>query len=215
MNARAMQFRIRWIRLILRVAALGAVFISGREANAQAMFKPFSADQVHTTSKKTTTGKVYAIENAMRSEAEDKGKKSISIIRFDRKVMWVLMTDQKMYLEMPWGNSAEWTAAIKGAQVQRESLGSEQVGAYHCDKSRVTATYQGITGTYIEWAAKELDGFVVKRQDDKGAWSTEYQNVRLGAQDPSLLNSRRVTRRWAWADSRSPEYGRHSSWRCG
>jgi hypothetical protein len=187
MNGRTTLFRVRPIRRAFRVAALCAFLFSSREASAQAIFKPFSADQVHTTRKKTTTGKVYAIENAMRSDAEDKGKKSISIIRFDRKVMWVLMPEQKMYLEMPWGDPAEWAVAAKGAQVQREPLGPEQVGAFHCDKSRVTATYQGLTGTYIEWAAKELDGFVLKRQDEKGSWSTEYKNVQLGAQDPSLF----------------------------
>jgi hypothetical protein len=182
-----MQVGVRAVGLAFQVAALCAMLFSSRDASAQAIFRPFSADQVHTMRKKTTTGKVYAIENAMRSEAEDKGKKSISIIRFDRKVMWVLMPDQKMYLEMPWGDPAEWAAAVKGAQAQRESLGPEQVGAFHCEKSRVTATYKGITGTYLEWAAKELDGFVVKRQDEKGSWSTEYKNVQLGAQDPSLF----------------------------
>jgi len=187
MKGRATETRIRAVRLAFQMAALCAILFSNREARAQAIFRPFSADQVHTTRNKTTAGKVYAIENAMRSEAEDKGKKSISIIRFDRKVMWVLMPDQKMYLEMPWGNPAEWAAAVKGAQVQRESLGPEQVGSFHCEKSRVTATYQGVTGTYLEWAAKELDGFVVRRQDEKGSWSTEYKNVQLGAQDPSLF----------------------------
>jgi len=173
--------------LTWQAVVMCAVLFSPRCVAAQAIFKPFSADHVHTARNKTTTGKVYAIENAMRSEAEDKGKKSISIIRFDRKVMWVLMPEQKMYLEMPWGDQAEWAAVAKGAQAQRESLGSEQLGSYHCDKSRVTTTYQGITGTYIEWAAKELDGFVVKRQDEKGFWSTEYKNVQLGSQDPSLF----------------------------
>ena len=187
MIGRTMQVGVRAVGLAFQVAALCAMLFSSRDASAQAIFRPFSADQVHTMRKKTTTGKVYAIENAMRSEAEDKGKKSISIIRFDRKVMWVLMPDQKMYLEMPWGDPAEWAAAVKGAQAQRESLGPEQVGAFHCEKSRVTATYKGITGTYLEWAAKELDGFVVKRQDEKGSWSTEYKNVQLGAQDPSLF----------------------------
>jgi len=175
------------MRPVFQVAALCGLLLVSRAAGAQAIFKPFSADQVRTTRKKTTTGKVYAIENAMRSEAEDKGKKSISIIRFDRKVMWVLMPDQKMYLEMPWGDPAEWAATTKGAQVLRESLGAEQVGAFHCDKTRVTATYQGMTSVYTEWVARELDGFVVKRQDEKGSWSTEYKNVQLGAPDPSLF----------------------------
>ncbi len=48
-------------------------------------------------------------------------------------------------------------------------------------------TYEGKTYTTIEWAARELNGFVVKRADEKGQWLTEYQNVRLGPQDPALF----------------------------
>jgi len=78
-------------------------------------------------------------------------------------------------------------ATMQGAKVDRTALGSEQVGAYHCDKSRVQVTYEGKQYTSIEWAAKELNGFVVKRQSEKGDWPTEYQNVKLGPQDPSLF----------------------------
>jgi len=45
-------------------------------------------------------------------------------------------------------------------------------------------TYQGREYTNIEWAAKEVDGFVVKRANEKGQWSTEYHNVRLGPSGP-------------------------------
>jgi hypothetical protein len=175
------------LTVVCRSAIFCALLLSGRGAGAQAIFKPFAADQVHTMGKKTTTGKVYAIENALRIESEDKGKKSTSIMRFDRKVMWVLMPEQRMYLEMPWQGLAEVASTMQGAKTQRDSLGSEQVGAYHCDKSRVQTTYEGKTYISIEWAAKELEGFVVKRADEKGQWSTEYENVKLGPQDPSLF----------------------------
>lgn len=41
--------------------------------------------------------------------------------------------------------------------------------------------------TSIQWAAKELDGFAVKTQGEKGEYTTEYQNARLGPQDPLLF----------------------------
>ena len=168
--------------------ALGCALLwSGESTKAQSLFKPFSADQVHTVNKKTTTGKVQAIENAVRIESENKGKKSITITRFDRNVTWSVMPDQKMYMEIPFPGIGEMASTMKGATVKRDSLGSEQVGAYHCDKSRVETTYEGKVYVSIEWAAKELDGFVVKKSDEKGSWSTEYQNVQLGPQDPSLF----------------------------
>jgi hypothetical protein len=78
-------------------------------------------------------------------------------------------------------------ASMEGAKVEREALGSEDVGAYHCDKYRVKATYEGKIYTSIEWDAKELGGFPVKQADEKGKWSKEYQNVKLGEQDPALF----------------------------
>src|SRR5260370_17193476 len=85
------------------------------------------------------------------------------------------------------GGGGGVAGSMQGAKVDRTALGSEQVGAYLCDKSRVQVIYEGKQYTTIEWAAKELNGFVVKRQSEKGDWSTEYQNVQLGPQDPSLF----------------------------
>jgi hypothetical protein len=76
---------------------------------------------------------------------------------------------------------------MKDAQMKQESLGSEQVEGFRCDKTRMTVTWQGITDTIIEWAAKELNGFVVKKQDVESGEITEYKNIRLGRQDPSLF----------------------------
>jgi hypothetical protein len=187
MNAKTKQSTFGSLGLAWRVALICAVLFSGRGVSAQVVFKPFSADMVKTMGKKTTMGKAYAIENALRVEGEEKGKSSISIMPFDRKLMWVLMPDQKMYMEMPWQGLTEVASIMQGAEIQRDSLGSEQVGAYHCDKSRVQTTYEGKTYTTTKWAAKELDGFVVKRQDEKGEWWQEYRNIHLGPQDPSLF----------------------------
>lgn len=187
MNRLNMRSGMKSLHLTYALAIGGVLSLSGQPARAQDLLKPFSADQIHTVNKKTTTGKVMAIENAVRVESENKGKASITITRFDRSVMWTLMPEQKMYMEIPFQGLGEMASSIKGATVKKESLGSEQVGAYHCDKSRVETTYQGKVYVSIEWAARELDGFVVKKADEKGSWSTEYQNVQLGPQSPALF----------------------------
>jgi len=178
--------------LLCRFAVSCLLLVSSQFAGAQATMRPFSADQVKTMGKRTTAGKVYASEKAVRVESQDdKGKQSITIVRLDRKAMWVLMPAQKMYMDMDMGSfgpvASEWTASAEGAKVQRELLGTEQVGASHCDKYRVHTTYEGHVYESIEWDAKELDGFPITRQGEKGDWSTEYQNVHLGPQDPSLF----------------------------
>jgi len=189
MNTRRNQISAWQLFALLWGAATSLLFLAGTRALAQSVFRPFSADQIHIVGRRTTTGKVFAMESAIRIESEEKGKTSVTIMRLDRKVMWILQPDQKTYMEM--GNIgssvAEMAATLQGAKIQRDLLGSEQVGAYHCDKYRVQVTYEGKVYTSIEWDAKELDGFAVKKQGEKGEWSTEYQNVQLGPQEASLF----------------------------
>jgi hypothetical protein len=191
MNAKTKRSRFGSLGLAWRVALVCAVLFSAQGVSAQLFSKPFSADQVVTKDGKTTTAKVYATPTAMRAEGVQDGKKYITILLYDRKVLWSLMPDEKMYFEMPMPAGAQVAAGMKemmkGMQVKHEPLGSEQVGGYRCDKSRMTVTWEGITGTTIEWAAKELGGFVVKKQDVESGEITEYKNIRVGPQDPSLF----------------------------
>ncbi|MGB7282434.1 MAG: DUF4412 domain-containing protein [Candidatus Acidiferrum sp.] len=187
MKKQTKQFLPPLVRLALGAIAFSLLLLGSPAVNAQTIFTPFSADQIHTSGKRTVSGKVYASENAFRMETQMGGRSTISIIRMDRKVSWVLMPAQKMYMEMPWQGLAEVASTMKGATVQKDSLGSEQVGSFHCDKYRVHSTFNGKTYVTIEWAAKELNGFIVKKQDENGTWSTEFQNIHLGPQDPSLF----------------------------
>ncbi len=176
------------IQPYLMLACLGALAFNHVSLNAQQTTIPsFSADEIHTTGKKVTTGKIYASADAVRTEGERKEKKTISIMRLDKKVIWNLMPDQKMYMEIPFMGSADVASMAKDAKLEKEPLGSQQVGAYHCDKYRVKTTYEGKVYNSVEWDAKELNGFAVKKGDEKGSWTIEYQNVHLGPQDPSLF----------------------------
>jgi len=180
--------RAVWRRLLaFQFALFCGLLVGSPGAGAQTSIPSFSADEIRTMRKEVTSGKIYASADAVRTEGERKGMKTISIMRLDKKVVWNLMPDQKMYMELPFMGSADVASMAKDATIEKEPLGSEQVGAYHCDKYRVKATYEGKVYTSIEWDAKELNGFAVKKGDEKGAWTTEYQNVRLGPQDPSLF----------------------------
>jgi hypothetical protein len=180
-------------------------------ASAQTSPQSFSADEMFTAKGETTRHKVYAIEKALRVESEKDGKKVIDITRFDRYVKWALEPDDKTYLVLHtqpgpgYGLAlnrevdylavfnllapgfAEFARKLQGAQVVRESLGTEQVGPYNCEKFLVRVTFQDSVYASIAWAAKELRGLIVKAQDQNRDWSTEYQNIQIGPQDPSLF----------------------------
>lgn len=152
-------------------------------------FRPFSADQVATSGKERHRAKIFASEKAFRMEAREQGEEAITILRFDRRVMWVLQPSEKIALEMPmkWGNSFEQAAREPDAKVERTELGLEKVGPYLCTKFRVRVTSQGKTYSGIQWAAPELEGFVVKMMDEETKDTVEYENIRLGPPDPALF----------------------------
>lgn len=172
-----------------RSAVAALVLLACAPAGAQSQQRDFSADVVHTVGKKVTNEHVYSSDKAVRIEKDERGKHSITIMRLDRKAVWVVMPDQKAYMDMGGlGEGAmELSTGMSGAKTDRQTLGSEQVGPYHCEKFRVQTTYEGHIYTGLEWDAKELGGFPVKQADEKGSWSKAYQNVKLGAQDPSLF----------------------------
>ena len=174
------------------LGTLFAVLLTGSAANPQTFPKPFSADEVKTTNKKTESAKVYVGQDAIRSEGVKDGQKYIAIMRYDRKVIWSVIPEQKMYFEMPMPAGAEVAAGMKemmkDVQVKREALGSEEVNGFRCDKTRMTVTWQGVTSVTTEWNAKDLGGFAVKKVDEKTGEITEYKNIRPGPQDPALFD---------------------------
>jgi len=174
-------------RLAFVLIAFAMLLPGSLALKAQVALTPFSADEIHTSGKRTMQSKVYSSGNAFRVEMQMGGRSSVTIMRFDQQIYWVLMPDQKMYMEMPWRGLAEMASNMKGSTVQKESLGFEQVGSYHCEKSRVHSTFNGKSYVTIEWAAKELNGFVVKKQDENATWTIEFQNIHLGPQDPTLF----------------------------
>ncbi len=183
-------FTLAVLNRVCHATVLGMLILTCMGVHAETTIPPFSADQVQATGKRTKTGRVYSNGKAVRIEAQDaKGQQSITILRPDQKAVWVLTPASKTYMDMGGLGAAsmELATSAEGAKVERQLLGSEQVGAYHCDKYRVQTTWEGKVLTSLEWDAKELDGFPVKQAGEKGEWSKEYSNVRLGPQDPSLF----------------------------
>lgn len=189
MNRKSSQSSLHSVVTPLQAAIIAIWLLNPFGLSAQSRLTSFSADQIHTIGSRSTTGKVYASDRGVRIETNQRGRQSISIVRLDRKVMWVLFPAEKAYMEMSDIGSAisELSAEAAGVKTDREPMGSEQLGAYHCDKYRVQIAYEGKVYTHIEWDARELHGFPVKKQSVDGNWSTEYQNIRPGPQDSSLF----------------------------
>jgi hypothetical protein len=191
---------------IVSIVALFALLLCCSGAFAQSALRPFSANETRTVDKKTTTRKIYVTDHAVRIETngDENGQRSIAIVRLDLNQIDILSPARNTNIEMPYAGeagaaNAEFASYLNGAEVQRESLGSEQVGRYRCEESRVKVTYKGRVYVSMEWAATEMYGFVVKRQGVVGEWSTELSNIQFGPQEPSLFEvpSGFITRRYS------------------
>jgi hypothetical protein len=153
---------------------------------------PFTADVTITKpSGGTYHGKMYACANASRTDVEmQPGKVASVIVRYDKKVTWVLMPAQH-YLESPISESTGLIGLLRNrqAEMQRKDLGPEQVGAYACEKYSIAATIQGEQQSGIIWVARatDLHGFIVKAQQGDKNDTITFSNIRLGAPNPSVF----------------------------
>jgi hypothetical protein len=188
------------------VVTFCVVLLCSAGVDAQTSLQAFSADEQHTVKTApslpagtpaqttTTTGKIYGSANAVRTEmkAEGDGRESITIVRLDRNVAYRLDVLNHGDIEWPYADDtgasgAEFASYLPGAAVERQTLGSEQIAGYPCKKWRVQVTFKGHVYTSLEWAAPELQNFVVRRQGEHGEWSSQYSNIRFGAQKPELF----------------------------
>jgi hypothetical protein len=191
---------------IVCIVALLAILLCCSRAFAQSALRPFSANEARTVDKKTTTRKIYVTDHAVRIETngDENGQGSIAIVRLDLNQIDILSPARNTNVGMPYAGeagaaNAEFASYLNGAEVQRESLGIDQVGQFRCEKSRVKVTYKGRVYVSMEWATTEMKGFVVKRQGGDGEWSTELSNIQFGPQEPSLFEvpSGFITRRYS------------------
>jgi hypothetical protein len=153
---------------------------------------PFTADVTITKpSGGVYHGKMFADKNATRTDVEmQPGKVASVIVRYDKRVSWVLMPAQH-YLESPLADDGGMMGLLRDptAQMQRKDLGAAQVGSYPCEKYRLQATLQGKPQSGIIWVARApaLHGFIVKAQQGDQNDAITFSNIRLGPPQRSVF----------------------------
>lgn len=161
--------------------------IAGETIQASAFSaEPFSADMTITkASGAVYHGKMFASGAATRSDVEmEPGKTASVIVRYDKRVSWVLMPAGH-YLEAPLSNDEELFTLLRerSRKIERKDLGAAQVGKYSCEKYEISATVQGQRHVGYIWVAREpaLHGFIVKAERGKPSETISFSNIRIGA----------------------------------
>src|SRR4051812_38772377 len=107
-------------KMMKRIALLILLIISySSEAWAVSWPKDFSADVVTTAGGQQMAGKVYISKEKSRFEMMG----MVTIARMDKNVVYMLMPEQRMYMEQPVDPKAVAQAGA-GEEVSRKSLGS-------------------------------------------------------------------------------------------
>jgi len=148
----------------------------------QAFAIELSADM--TTSGKgqqTFTSKMYLKGAKYRMEMP--GQHEYTIMRQDKNVMWVVMPDQKTFMEMPFDPKQKPRMEEKQAgEVSRKLIGSETIDGHPTQKYEITVREGTKTEKLYQWLATDLH-FSIKTAATDGSWSIEYKNIKTSVSD--------------------------------
>jgi len=179
------------IRIGRVVTVVAAVFMAAAWwcVPAYAMPEEYSAVMETTANGNTSSGKIYVKKDMQRMEMGGQAEGTVNIVRKDKGVVWVLMPEEEMYMQMPLTSkqSNPLTSGDKG-EVSRVTVGEEEVDGHPCVKEQVTVTDDSgdITNMY-EWSAQDLDGMAIKAEALDGSWSYAMRDIEPGPQDDSLF----------------------------
>jgi outer membrane lipoprotein-sorting protein len=149
----------------------------------KALTAEFSAEMISKSQGQTMHSKVYMKNNKIRMET--KGEGIHSIVRMDKNVMWVVMPEEKSYMEVQSDQTPIPGEKMKG-EVSRKYIGSETVNGYSTKKYEVIIKDGEISDKAYQWVSTDLN-YPIKISAVDGSWSTEYKNIKKGSQPDSLF----------------------------
>lgn len=183
----------------MRKVALSLLLVLTSVAFAQMSGKaPFSADmKVTMKNEKNVSGKVYFNGDKMRQDFTAEGHQAIQIIDFQRKVTDMLMPEQKMYMEMNYGENMRQHRGFKWPELKSynpsnpcaqledtscEKVGTETVNGRSTDKWIFKSKKNNETTT--AWLDHKIMYPIRTVNKD---FQMDLTNVREGMPDASLF----------------------------
>ena len=149
----------------------------------------FTATMVTKAGGVEIPGKIYVKENKVRNEVQAGGQTSIHILRPDKKVVWIIMPQQKAYVEMPITHTAQqkMLPLTEDQKAKMNKVGTETINGYACDKYETTMSHQGKPMQVFTWVATDL-GVPIKIVSEDGSFSMEYKDIKPGQVADSLFD---------------------------
>lgn len=146
----------------------------------------YRADQVMETEDGTVEQRVFVAPGKQRTEMGE----SIMIARLDKGVQWVLMPDERMYMEQRLDVAA---AGSDGWEQETTVVGPDTVGGLPTTKFKTIARRKGSQDKFGGFSWETAEGVVVKmdllsvEEGKKERFKLELKNLEVGPQAPELF----------------------------
>lgn len=158
----------KWWWLLLALALWPGVSPAGE----------FSALTFTREREATVPGKIYVKDGKMRQEFSDEEGRTITIMRPDKKVIWVILPQSRIYMEVPL--KASWPGQflqIPPDARQKRLVGNERLSGYDTQKFEVSVPAKGGLEKQTFWVAAKL-GMPIKVVVPSRKFSMEYRSIR-------------------------------------
>jgi hypothetical protein len=155
----------------------------------------YSAVEAVETEDSMTKTVVYSTPTMERREISDGGQKMINIAQHDKKVIWMLMPEEKMYMEMPIGQSAEKKEEktdLSAYKIEQTPMGQETLNGIVMNKGKMVMTGKdgskmgGFMWTTKEGIIAKMDALSIEK-GKKDRFKLEMTNLKIGKQPADLF----------------------------
>ena len=155
--------------------------------NVPAWALEFTADRITTIDGRTGKDALFYRDDMWRLEHHARGPVSVSIVRKDKQIAWLLLSRIRHFKTVPYsgGQDPIVTERLEG-EVSREEIGQETREDHRTILYEVTTKQGERTEVYYQWLATDIR-FPMRLMKKDGSWSVEYQHVKIRPLSDSLF----------------------------
>jgi predicted secreted protein len=152
----------------------------------------YSADSIMEAERMTMKAKVYHAPGKERREQAMGDLKQIFITRKDKNIAWIVMPEQKMYMEMPFAQAPKNEMDLSSYKVEQTPVGEETIEGIKTIKSKVVmigpdgANFDGFLWVTPDGITMKVDA-VARGKGEKTRMKMTLKNLKIGKQDPALF----------------------------
>jgi len=161
----------KWLGPLLALAVLWPAAVPAAE---------FSAQMLTRQRETTVPGKIYVKDGKMRQEFSDAAGQTITILRPDKKLIWVLLAQSRTYMEVPLKPKLPGQfLQIPPDAKNKRLVGNERQAGYDTEKYEVAISGREGLEKETYWVAAKLGG-PIKMAASSRNFSMEYKDIKEG-----------------------------------